>query len=345
MKIAQLSPLIERVPPKKYGGTERVVSLLTEELVRRGHDVTLFASGDSITTAKLESVYSKSLREAKIDEFQAFQLLNAGAAFERAREFEVIHNHLDYYGLPFIPISSTPTVSTLHGSFNLENRYIYSAYSNLNYVSISNAQRKPLPTLNYIKTIYHGIDVITFPFSEEKDDYLLFVGRISREKGVHFAIDAARHLHKTLIIAAKLDPYQKADLRYFEDVIEPELEGEQIRWVGEVDAEERNRLMSRASCLLHPINWREPFGLVMVEAMACGTPVIAFNRGSVPEILVNGKTGFIVEDLEEMVSVYENISKISPVACREHMEKNFSVVRMVDEYEKVYEKLISDKKK
>ncbi|MCL5411749.1 MAG: glycosyltransferase family 4 protein [Patescibacteria group bacterium] len=344
MKIAQLSPMIERVPPKKYGGTERVVSVLTEELVRRGHEVTLFASGDSVTTANLESVYPKPLREAKINEFQIFQLLNAGAGFEKSNEFDLVHSHLDYYGLPFGHISKVPVLTTLHGSFNLENRYIYSAYADLNYVSISNAQRKPLPILNYVATIHHGIDVGSFPFSEEKDEYLLFVGRISPEKGVHFAIDAAKYLHKNLIIAAKLDPHQKNDVRYFEEMIEPQLGGEQVKWVGEIDTEERNRLMSRACCLLHPIGWREPFGLVMIEAMACGTPVIAFNRGSVPEVLEHGKTGYIVEDLEEMVSVYENISQIPPTTCRDHVEKNFSVSKMVDQYEKIYEELVSKKK-
>jgi len=286
MKIAQLSSLIERIPPKRYGGIERVVHYLTEELVKRGHDVTLFASGDSETRAKLVAGSSHPLRQLHTADTAAFTVLNVTKAYKRHSEFDIIHNHCDFFAFPAAYFSPTPTLTTFHGQFNLDNKNIFEEYKNLNFISISDAQRQGGPPLNWRATIHHGIQVEKFPFKERPKDYLLFVGRISLEKGTHIAMDVALALDKELIIAAKLD---KVDVDYFDKYVAPRLSNGKIHWVGEVDDKERNKLMSEALCLLHPITWREPFGLNMIEAMACGCPVIAFNKGSIPELIADKK--------------------------------------------------------
>ncbi|MEX0616840.1 MAG: glycosyltransferase family 4 protein [Candidatus Woykebacteria bacterium] len=338
MRIAQLAPLIERVPPKRYGGTERIVHYLTEELVKRGHSVTLFASGDSETKAKLVSSASHSLRSMYTSEEAAFTMLNVAKVYKRGEEFDIIHNHSDYYAFPAAYSSQTPTVTTFHGAFTLENKNIYDEYKDLNFVSISNSQRKGQPSLNWRSTIYHGIPVEKFPFKENHKDYLLFVGRISLEKGTHIAMDIAMSLDKELIMAAKLDKY---DVDYFNKYVAPRLSNGKIRWVGEVDDKERNKLMAEASCLLHPVTWSEPFGLGMIEAMATGCPVIAFNKGSIPEIIIDKKTGFIVKEEKEMMKAIEKIGSISRKRCRAHVEKNFNLKGMVDSYEKLYYEIIN----
>lgn len=340
MKIAQLAPLIERVPPRRYGGTERVVSYLTEELVKRGHDVTLFASGDSETSAKLVASSSHSLRAMHTADEAAFTLLNIARAYKSSQRFDIIHNHTDYHALHAAYFSAVPTVTTFHGAFNLENKNIFEEFKQLNYVSISNSQRRGGPKLNWRATIYHGIPIEEFPFGNKPKDYLLYVGRISLEKGTHIAMDIAMAMKKELIIAAKLD---KFDVDYFNKYVAPRLANGKIRWIGEVDPIERNKLMSEALCMLHPVSWKEPFGLTMIEAMACGCPVIAFREGSVPEIVVNKKTGFIVDNEKQMIRAIKKISSISRKACREHVKKNFTLNKMVDSYEKLYHEIADAK--
>lgn len=340
MRIAQIAPIIERIPPKKYGGIERVVYYLTEELVKKGHDVTLFASGNSLTSAKLVSVFPKSLREARLKDIYGPNLLtlyNLGVAYSRAYKFDIIHDHTEPIGTPLANISSTPTVMTLHGAIIPENKKLFETLNRPYYVSISKAQRKPAPKLHYIGNVYNGIDSANYPFSNSHEGYLLFVGRISMEKGVHHAITVAQYLNLPLIIAAKLDDVDKP---YYQEYIEPYL-SDQIKWIGEVTEAERNKLMSKALCFLHPVIWPEPFGLSMIEAMACGCPVVAFSTGSIPEVVVNGKTGYIVKEINSMVTAVDNINKINRQECRDYARTKFNATRMADEYEKIYLKILS----
>lgn len=342
MKIAQIAPLVERVPPKKYGGTERVVYALVEELTQRGHDVTLFASGDSLTSARLESVYPRSLREARLRDIYGSNLwtmLNIGVAYSKQKEFDIIHDHVIPLSMPTAHIATTPVVATMHGAFNPENRRLFQTLNNPWIVTISRAQAYPIPNLHHAGTVYNGLTFDEYPFSEVHEDYLLFVGRISMEKGVHNAIEVAQQLNMPLVIAAKLDP---TDQPYFREYVEPRL-SEQIRWVGEVTQEERNRLMANARCFLHPVTWREPFGLTLIEAMACGCPVIAFERGSVPEIIKSGETGYVVQDIEGMIDAVQSIDTIDRADCRAHVMENFSVQKMADGYEEVYRKVLEDR--
>jgi len=343
MKIAQIAPLYERVPPKRYGGTERFINYLTEELVKRGHEVTLFATGDSITEAKLESVNPHPLREVHILDTNPYTVLATAKAYKKACEFDIIHNNTypEYVAFPAAYSSPTPTITTLHAPFNLENKRLFQEYKELNFVPISNSQRKSLPGLNYTQTIYHGIPVSEFPFKKTHGNYLLYVGRIALIKGTHFAIDVAEALNKELIIAAKLDPQ---DIDYFNRYIGSRLSNGLIKWVGEVGDEERNKLYANALCLLHPITWKEPFGLTLIESMACGTPVIAFRRGSIPEIIIHRKTGFVVESEKEMVKAVRKIETINRSECREHVKTNFNLKKMVDAYEKVYNEIVDKHK-
>jgi glycosyltransferase involved in cell wall biosynthesis len=339
MKIAQIASLAERVPPKKYGGTERVIHALTEELVRRGHDVTLFASGDSVTSARLVSVYPQALRESGIidpygKEERLFQ--NIGVAYARAEEFDVIHDHTAPFGVPTANITPVPVAMTMHGPITEANQALFESLTRPHLVTISNAQREPAPHLNYIGTVYNGLPLEGCPFSASDDGYLLFVGRISMEKGVHHAIEVVRLLKRRLIIAAKIDNVDRA---YFKEYIEPHI-SDDIQLVGEVDEPTRNKLMSRASCFLHPVTWPEPFGLTLIEAMACGTPVVAFRKGSIPEIIVHEKTGFVVDTVAEMAEAIQNIERIDRAACRRRALENFNVERMTDGYEEVYRKML-----
>lgn len=341
MKIAQIAPIIERVPPKKYGGTERVVYALTEELVRRGHEVTLFASGDSKTSAVLKYVYPRALREARLKDIygnNVWSIANIASAYEMGDQFDIIHDHTGYMGVPAATLSKTPVVMTMHGPFTPEMRQIFDMFRKPHLVTISDAQRFPAPALNYAGTVYNGLAMEEYPFSEENEGYLLFVGRISMEKGVHHAIEVAQQLNMKLIIAAKLE---QVDRPYFLEHVEPFL-NEDIQWIGEVDEQERNRLMSKALCFLHPITWREPFGLTIIEAMACGCPVVAFDKGSIPELIRNGETGFVVQDVEGMIDAVKNIGTIDRHTCREHALESFSAKKMADGYEEIYRNLIKE---
>ncbi|KKQ45751.1 MAG: Glycosyltransferase [Candidatus Moranbacteria bacterium GW2011_GWC2_37_8] len=339
MKIAQIAPIVERVPPAKYGGTERVVYEITEQLVQMGHTVTLFASGNSKTSAKLESIYPRALREARIENLygpNALTMLHIGNAYQMQNEFDIIHDHNGFISLPSANISNTPVVMTYHGSFNPEIRRLYQTLKKPFLVSISKAQTKGVDGVNLIGNVYNGLSMENYPFSNSHDGYLLFVGRISLEKGVHYAIQTALHLNVPLIIAAKLDD---VDLPYFNQFIGPRL-SENIKWIGEVNEEERNKLMSKAMCFLHPVTWKEPFGLTLIESMACGCPVVAFKRGSIPEVIINKKTGFVVSDIHEMIEAVKKIDTINREDCRKHALENFSARLMAERYEKIYEKIL-----
>lgn len=340
MKIAVLAPIIESVPPKKYGGTERVVYALAEELVRRGHDITLFASGDSLTSAKLVSVYPRSLREAKIKDLYGpniLTMLNIGLVYSQQDKFDIIHDHVGHLSLPTANISHTAVVMTMHGTFTAENKKIFETLNNPSIVTISHSQALHMPkNVNHRGTVYNGLSMEHYPFSKGHEGYLLFAGRISMEKGTHLAIEAAQQLNLPLIIAAKLE---SVDVQYFNEYVGPRL-SDQIKWVGEIEEEERNKLFSKALCSLHPNTWREPFGLTIIEAMACGCPVIGFNKGSIPELIEQGKTGYIANDVEEMIEDVLNIGKIDRATCRKYALENFNSQKMTDGYEAIYRKIL-----
>lgn len=332
LRIAQIAPLWNRIPPKEYGGTERVVSVLTEELARRGHDVTLFATEDSITSARLISTYPKSLNEAGIKNpavANEIILQHVGTAYKMQSQFDIIHDHIGSIAGNFV---KTPVVVTLHGPITPTKRKLYELFDKPYYVSISKSQIKYFPNINIAGTVYNGLPMEHYPFKKKDKGYLLFVGRISKLKGVHHAVEVAETLSLPLIIAATL---HARDVAYFKKYIKPRL-SDKIRWVGEVGEEERNDLMSNALCLLNPITWKEPFGLTMIEAMACGCPVIAFNKGSIPEVIENGKTGFIVNDVGEMISAVKRIKEIRREEARRFSLNTFSAKAMADRYEEIY---------
>jgi glycosyltransferase involved in cell wall biosynthesis len=343
MRIAQICPLWERVPPPAYGGTELVVSLLTDELVRRGHEVTLFASGDSITLANLESVYPRAMRlDPSVKEPAIYEMLQLSQVYERADEFDIIHSHMGCAALPYTRLVKTPTVHTMHGIFTPDNEKMFVHAKNQPYVSISDSQRESRLGLNYVATVYNGIDVDSYKFHEKPQEppYLAFLGRLSPEKGAHIAIEIAQRLGFQLKMAGKIDV---VDVDYYEEQIKPHIDGEQIQFLGEANHTQKNALMGGAIATLFPITWREPFGLVMVESMASGTPVIAMELGSTREVIVHGETGFLCNSVDECVESVKQIHHISRLTCRQHIERNFSVSRMVDGYEAVYQQLIESR--
>lgn len=350
MRIAQIAPIAERVPPKKYGGTERVIHALTEELVKMGHDVTLFASGDSITSAKLISVYPKSLREAKINDLYGYNvpsMMNMGVAYAMQDQFDVIHDHNPHINLPTANLAKTPVIMTWHGPFSPEIRHYFSVLNqNAHLVSISHSQARQAGGLRFEGNVYNGLSMDHYPFSSTHKNYLLYVGRIDAEKGLHLAIDVAAKLRKKLIVAAKLDDFVPLIKQYYLKEIKPRLAKykDLVSWIGEVDEVKRNDLMKHALCLLHPVTWPEPFGLTMIEAMACGCPVVALNQGSIPEVVAHGKTGFVVNNLEEMAAAVLKLNSIDRKFCRTYALANFSAKRMAAGYTKVYEKILLRRK-
>jgi glycosyltransferase involved in cell wall biosynthesis len=341
MRIAQLSPVWERVPPVKYGGIELVVYLLTEELVKRGHEVHLFASGDSHTSGKLESIYPVAQRELLGNPVP--DLLHVTHAFLRASEFDVIHNHTGYSGIAFANFISTPVLNTLHGIFTAVNKPFFSRFESMYYNSISDEQRRDLPTLNYIATIYNAIDISSYPYSATKKDYFVSLGRVCALKGTHLAAEIAKKAGVRLLIAGKVDAGRDTD--YYHERVEPHLEEDKIVFLGEISEEEKRKLLRDAKGFLFPLQWSEPFGLVMIEAMACGTPVVAFPYGAVPEVVKDRETGFIVRSIEEMVDAVRRIDQIDPQKCRDHVVEQFGVARMVDDYEAIYKRIISESEK
>jgi glycosyltransferase involved in cell wall biosynthesis len=339
MKIAQVSPLCERVPPKLYGGTERIVSYLTEELVRQGHEVTLFASGDSLTSARLISCWNKALRlDSRCFDQLLPHVLQLELVQQHLQEFDVIHYHSDYIHLPLARRAGKPYLSTLHGRMNIpEYKPLFREYVEAPLVSISNSQRQPLPGANWIGTVYHGLPADLCSFHEKEGSYLAFLGRISPEKRVDRAIDIARRVQLPLKIAAKVDP---ADQQYYDRHIRHLMDDPLVEFIGEIGDEQKSDFLGNALALLFPIDWPEPFGLVMIEAMACGTPVIAYQQGSVPEIIEHGKTGFVVNSQEEAAAAVQQLYKINRRLCRETFEKRFSVERMAADYVTLYSQQI-----
>jgi glycosyltransferase involved in cell wall biosynthesis len=328
------------VPPKLYGGTERVVSYLTEELVALGHDVTLFASGDSITSARLHAVWPRALRlDPAIRDPIAPHMLLMEEVRRQAEDFDVLHFHMDYWPFSLFSRQRVPFVTTLHGRLDLpELQPVFDTFPNVPVVSISDAQRRPLPQANYVATVHHGVPMT--PVAGAKPEYLAFLGRIAPEKGPDRAIRIARACGIPLKIAAKVD---KVDQHYFEAVVRPMLDGPGVEMIGEIGEAEKPAFLSGAVGLLMPIDWPEPFGLVMIEAMGCGTPVIAFNRGSVPEIVENGLTGFIVEDETGAIGAVERLATLSRERVHARYEQRFSPRRMAEDYLSVYRSLAGER--
>jgi glycosyltransferase involved in cell wall biosynthesis len=339
MRIAQVAPLYESVPPKYYGGTERIVSYLTEELVRQGHDVTLFASGDSETNAHLVAVCPRSLRLDPdcIDQL-AHHLLMLERVAQRAGDFDIVHFHVDYLHFPISRRSGFANVTTLHGRLDIPDLVpLYKEYREVPLISISDSQRAPLPWVNWHATVYHGLPADLYRFRPEQGSYLACLGRISPEKRMDRAIEIARQAGIPLRIAAKVDD---ADKDYFDSVIEPLLHGPLVEFVGEIGERRKDEFLGNAQALLFPIDWPEPFGLVMIEAMACGTPVIAYSNGSVPEVMEQGRTGFIVHDIDDAVDAVRRVPQLSRARCREIFEERFTAARMARDYLDAYERLI-----
>lgn len=351
MKIAQLAPLWETVPPKAYGGTELVVYNLCEEFTQRGHDVTLFAAGDSKTSAKLHPLIEKAMRESGLTMQESgvrnaiFHELKAiSKVIEVSDEFDIIHNHMGYQFLPFINLIKKPVVTTLHGAFvsNAEMEFCRH-YKKHPFISISNSQRANAQELNYIATVYNGIQIERFPFQAEpdlKNPYITFLGRISEEKGAHLAIKLAKETGHKLIMAGKVD---KHDLEYYESIVKPLIDNKQIIYIGELGHEAKCLLLKNALATIHPVTWPEPFGLVMAESMLCGTPVLALNQGSIPEVIKDKETGFIEDNIDNLIKRVNDIDQIDRIACRKHVENNFSAQKMADGYLSAYEKLINQK--
>ncbi len=340
MKIAQIAPLSERVPPKLYGGTERIVSFLSDELVRRGHEVTLFASGDSLTNAELVPCCETALRlDPTVRDTTPYQVLQMEAVRARADAFDVLHFHIDYLHFPLVRPYLERTVTTLHGRLDMPDLVpLYRVFPDIPLVSISDAQRLPMPPANWVGTVHHGLPRDLLAFSPEaKGGYLAFLGRIAPEKGPDRAIEIAARVGLPLKIAAKVD---KADWDYWEAIVSPLVATHPgVEYIGEIGEHEKARFLGDALALLFPIDWPEPFGLVVIEAMACGTPVIAFRRGAVPELIEDGVSGFIVEDADAAVRALARLDRLSRAATRGCFERRFTVERMTEDYEAVYRRL------
>jgi glycosyltransferase involved in cell wall biosynthesis len=341
VKIAQVAPLYESVPPKFYGGTERIVANLTDELVRQGHDVTLFASGDSETAAHLVSVCDEGLRlNTKYTDHILYHLLSVERVAQRAVEFDFIHFHLTYLHYPTARRLPTPHATTIHGRMDLpEYVPLYREFSDTPVISISDSQREPLPWLNWQGTVYHGLPGDLFRWNPQPGKYLVFLGRFSPEKRADRAIEIAKLSGIPLKIAAKIE---KSDEQYFESAIKPLLDHPLIEYIGEVGDKEKQELFANAYAQIFPIDWPEPFGLVMIEAMACGTPTVAFRCGSVPEIIEDGVTGFIVDSIDDAVEKLKRVPELSREKCRRAFEERFSARRMAKDYLSIYARIQSE---
>lgn len=334
MRIAMLSPIAWRTPPRHYGPWENVASLLTEGLVSRGLDVTLFATADSQTSGRLHAVCPRGYEEDRALIPKVWECLHISELFEDGDAYDIIHSHFDFLPLTYTGLTTTPVVTTIHGFSSPGILPVYKKYNGTAfYVSISDADRSP--ELDYIKTIHHGIDMRQFDFQPVPDDYLLFLGRIHKDKGTREALEIAGSCGKRLILAGIIQ-----DQAYYDRYVAPVVDKDKVVYVGSVGPAERNRLLGNALALLHPIQFDEPFGLSVVESMACGTPVIAFNRGSMPELIENGKNGFLVDNVEAAIEALAHIKAIDRTACRRHVEQHFTVDRMVQGYIGVYEMIL-----
>jgi glycosyltransferase involved in cell wall biosynthesis len=339
MKIAQIAPLYEAVPPKLYGGTERIVSFLTEELVKQGHDVTLFASGDSATSAKLVASVPEALRlKEKCEDSLAPHIAQLQEVIERSGEFDILHFHTDYLSFPFTQFLDVPHLTTLHGKLTVQElQMIYDTYPDEPVVCISDSQCKPLPQANFVGRVHHGLPIALFKKENGDGNYFAFLGRISPEKRCDRAIEIAISTNTAIKIAAKID---KADRDYFEQEIKHLFDHPLVDFVGEINENQKQEFLGNAKALLFPIDWPEPFGLVTIEAMACGTPVLAWNCGSVPEIIENGRSGFIVDSMEAAIDSAGKISSLDRSLVRQCFEQRFTATRMAEQYLELYQKLI-----
>ena len=334
MQIAMLAPIAWRTPPRHYGPWESVASLLTEGLVARGHDVTLFATADSQTSGRLHAVCPRGYEEDRSLIPKVWECLHISELFEHADAYDMIHNHFDFLPLTYSGLTTTPVVTTIHGFSSPGILPVYQKYNrNAFYVSISDADRAP--ELDYIKTIHHGLDIRQFDFQPAPDDYLLFFGRIHHDKGARQAIEIAKACNKKLVLAGIIQ-----DQAYYDQYVAHHMNNDNVVYIGSVGPVERNRLLGKALALLHPIQFDEPFGLSVIESMACGTPVIAFDRGSMMELIENGLNGFLVDNVDEAIERVARIEKIDREACRLHVERHFTVERMIAEYTQVYEMIL-----
>jgi len=334
MHIAMLSPIAWRTPPRHYGPWESVASLLTEGLVARGHDVTLYATADSQTSGTLHAVCPRGYEEDRSLIPKVWECLHISELFEHADAYDIIHNHFDFLPLTYTGLTTTPVVTTIHGFSSPGILPVYKKYNGKAfYVAISDADRSP--DLDYIKTIHHGIDIEQFDFQPAPDEYLLFFGRIHKDKGTREALDIARACSKKLILAGIIQ-----DQAYYNQYVASHIDNDKVVYLGSAGPAERNRLLGKACALLHPIQFDEPFGLSVIESMACGTPVIAFNRGSMPELIENGKSGFLVDNVDEAVETVARIEEIDRAFCRRRVERHFTIDRMIDAYVNVYETIL-----
>ncbi|MBI4733925.1 MAG: glycosyltransferase family 4 protein [Rubrobacteridae bacterium] len=340
MKILLISPPWIRVPPKGYGGIEWVVALLADELAKMGHEVVLYATGDSDTKAELRFVFEEG-QTSKMGS-TVYDSIQVSTALREANNFDIIHDHSGFLTVAFSFLLDTPVLHTLHGAFNEDTKLFYSTFKDaVYYNAISEYQKSCMTGLNYVDTVYNAIDIYNYPFSTEKEDYLIMVSRVCADKGTHHAIDVANKMNEKLVLVGKVDP---VDRNYFEEMIKPRIDGEQIVFKGEVTEKEKRSLLQYAKCFIFPIQWPEPFGLVMAEALACGTPVVAVRNGSSPEVIANDKVGFIVESVDDMIPAIEQTAKIDPTACRDHVLKNFSPETMAERYVKNYEFILEQKR-
>jgi len=341
MRIAQIAPLWIPIPPYNYGGTELIVSWLTEELVRKGHQVTLFASGDSKTSARLIPIWPKSLWRAHLSVPHAVFGLMYKKIFEMQNEFDIIHDHCEFYTAPYSSFLKPPIVSTIHHPMYEEMVVLFKKFPNINYVAISKSQRKSAPGVNFVRTIYHGLPIEKYSFNDSPQDYLLWLSKLTPPKGPAEAIEVAKKAGEKLILSGNL---LKEYGDYFEYRLKPLIDGKQIQFVGAADFAKKIELFKNAKAFLYPIKRVEPFGLVVIEAMACGTPVIAYKEGAMSELIKNGETGFLVSNQEEMVEAIKKVHLIDRRKCRESVEKNFPLRRMVNRYERLYKKILRQRK-
>jgi glycosyltransferase involved in cell wall biosynthesis len=350
VRIAQLAPPFESVPPTAYGGTERVVATLCNELVRLGHEVTLLAAGSSGTSARLIPTAPRPLwhYDPPLNDFGPFLTMAIDTVWDHLDEFDIVHSHLDYWGFGLARRAPAPVLTTLHGRLDLpELQPLYRQFDDVPLVSISNAQRQPVAWANFVDTVYHGIDIDEFTYRPKSDGYLAFLGRISRDKGLDTAIRVARESGRTLKVGARMpqrhthDHNVRADWEYFEDVIQPLLKDDHVEFVGEVSGKQKDEFLGGAAALLFPIRWPEPFGLVMAEALACGAPVIALNYGSVPEVVTDGVSGFVCSSEDDLLEAIGRVDEIDRATCRAEAERRFSPAAMAAAYMTIYERLVS----
>lgn len=340
MRIAQIAPLWIPVPPHTYGGTELVISWLCDELVRRGHKVTLFATADSKTKAKLVPIWPKSLWKANLKAPHAVFSLLYEKLTSLQDQFDIIHDHCEFYTASYSKFLKPPVITTLHHPLTEETINLYKKFPKINFVAVSKNQRKSGPGINIVKTIYHGLPLENYQFNPKPKNYLIWLSKITREKGIAEAIDIAKLSGENLIISGNIPP-ECGD--YFDFRIKPLIDGKKIQFVGASDFEKKIDLFKNAKAFIFPVKRPEPFGLVVIEAMACGTPVIAFKEGSLPELIEDGKTGFLVSSVEEACQSLKKIDKISREYCREYVQKNFNLKRMVNRYEKLYKKILKQR--